>query len=297
MHERNLLTRRQALQQLSAGALLSLGLWPGALRARENGSGNSFRFIAINDLHYMSPECGDWLTRVLRQIKTHDRVELLLIAGDLAEYGRRSDFAAVRELLEESDIPAFVVPGNHDYLGEKLPTPEPRDERASSRTPAGKYDRRAYDEFFPHRLNYYFKHRGWQIVALDTTEGLLYEKTSIQPDTFTWLDKYLPRLDKNAPTVVFTHFPLGPDVRYRPQGSEAALERFKPYNLQAVFSGHWHGFSERKLGPITLTTNRCCALKRGNHDGSKEKGYFLCQAEAGRVTRTFIEVKPQSSAA
>ena len=55
------MTRREALRHLSAGSLLALGLWPGALRAKDNPDSSSFRFLVVNDTHYMSPECGEWL--------------------------------------------------------------------------------------------------------------------------------------------------------------------------------------------------------------------------------------------
>ena len=37
---------------------------------------------------------------------------------------------------------------------------------------------------------------------------------------------------------------------------------------------------------------KCCAISRANHDGTKEKGYFLCTASAGGIQREFVEVKP-----
>ena len=119
-----------------------------------------------------------------------------------------------------------------------------------------------------------------------------YEKTSIQPATLQWLDDYLPRLNPRRPTVVFTHFPLGDGVNYRPQNADELLDRFRDFNLQAVFCGHYHGFTERTSGQAILTTNRCCSLKRGNHDGTKPKGYFACEAAEGKLTRTFVEYKP-----
>src|SRR5207249_1959741 len=51
MRQRNRLSRRQMLG-LSAGALLSAGLWPGALRAEGGSSPSDFHFVAVNDLHY-----------------------------------------------------------------------------------------------------------------------------------------------------------------------------------------------------------------------------------------------------
>jgi hypothetical protein len=70
------------------------------------------------------------------------------------------------------------------------------------------------------------------------------------------------------------------------------LDRFKGHNLRAVFNGHYHALTERTVGEVVLTTNRCCAISRGNHDGSTEKGYFLCHAKGGKVGHTFVEVKP-----
>src|SRR5437879_5223699 len=85
------LTRRQALERLSAGTLLALGLWPGAVKAEGKSRSGAFRFLVINDTHYMSPECGAWLERVVRQMKTHEGVEFCLHAGDLTDLGKKED--------------------------------------------------------------------------------------------------------------------------------------------------------------------------------------------------------------
>ena len=68
------ISRRDALQHLGAGALLSLGLWPGALRADNQVPAAAFRFIVVNDLHYMTEDCGHFLEGVVRRMKT-DRAE------------------------------------------------------------------------------------------------------------------------------------------------------------------------------------------------------------------------------
>ena len=185
----SLITRRDALRKLSAGTLLGLGLWPGCLRLRaKTGEPGSFKFIAVNDTHYMSPECGQWLTHVVRQMKT-EGAEFCLLSGDLTEHGRLDDLAAVRDIFGGLGLPTYVQIGNHDYVTQT--------------------DRTAYEDLFPRRINYGFEHRGWQFVGLDSTEGQRYQKTSIQPATFTWLDRHLSQLDPAKPTVLFTHFPLG----------------------------------------------------------------------------------------
>jgi predicted MPP superfamily phosphohydrolase len=274
MLQRDPLSRRELLS-LSAGTLLSAGLWPGVLQAGGAGGSDNFHFVVVNDVHYLNAHCGKWFEGVVQRMKTHpEKFEFCLLAGDLTEHGKPEQMAPMRDLLPGLGKPTYVVIGNHDY-----------------RTPD---DRRAYDHMFPGRSNYRFEYNNWQFVALDTTDGQRAYGTSVKPHTLHWLDETLPKLDKKRPTVVFTHFPLGPHVITRPDNARQLLARFKEYNLQAVFCGHYHGFTERHVRETTLTTNRCCSLWHPNHDGTKEKGYFLCHAKEGMIERTFIQAKTKT---
>ncbi len=266
------ISRRRWLR-LSAASLLALGLWPGCARWASNGQGGSYRFVVLNDTHFHTARCPAWFDRVRRSVLSQDpRPEFCLVVGDLAERGRKDELGAMREVLRSLGMPFHVVIGNHDY---------------SSAT-----DRSAWDEAFPRSINYSFEHRGWQFVGLDSTQGTDWQGTRVQPGTLSWLDEHLPKLQPASPTVVFTHFPLGAQVTYRPLNADELLARFTRFNLVAVFDGHFHGFTERHLGATTLTTNRCCAISRDNHDGSTEKGYFLCSAGDGQIARRFIAVTP-----
>jgi len=266
------MNRREWLR-VSAGALLVVGAWPGRLRAAENGRGGAFRFVAINDAHFQSPRCPGWFERVSASIRAHEpRPEFCLMIGDLAQNGVRTELGPMRDVLRSLRMPSYSVIGNHDYVTNT--------------------DRSAWDELFPRSLNYHFEHRGWRFVGLDSSEGTKWENTRVQAATLQWLDAELPKLVRAAPTVVFTHFPLGVLVPSRPLNADDVLDRFKDFNLVAVFNGHFHGFTERESGRTTLTTNRCCSVSRGNHDGSTEKGYFLCTARDGQIQREFVEVKP-----
>jgi len=265
-------SRREWIRH-SAAATLALGLWPGCARFGDHGRGGDFTFLVINDAHYTSPKCPAWFERVTASVRAHQpRPELCLVVGDLADKGTVAELGAMRDVMGGFGMPCHAVIGNHDYVTQT--------------------DRGPWDQLFPGQLNYHFRHRGWQFVALDSSEGLRYEKTSIQPATLHWVDEHLKKLAPMQPTVLFTHFPLGPGTTYRPQNADALLERFQALNIVAVFNGHFHGFTERTVRNTVFTTNKCCSIARGNHDRTTEKGYFLCRATQGRIEREFIEVKP-----
>jgi len=266
------LTRREWLR-LSAGALLSLGVWPGRLRGEDAPAHDDFTFIAVNDLHALEDACRPWFDDVVRQMKASaPTAEFCLLGGDLAENGTPAQLTLIKDSFSALGIPRHAVVGNHDY---QTPT-----------------DRSAYERIFPEQINYSFTHRGWQIIGLDSSEGTKAKQTRISATTLTWLDQNLFKLDLRRPTMLFTHFPLGDSVWARPVNADDLLERCFGLNLQAVFCGHFHGFTERPFRHSTITTDRCCARVRSNHDGSPEKGWFVCQTTNGEIKRRFVEFCP-----
>jgi 3',5'-cyclic AMP phosphodiesterase CpdA len=269
------ISRREMLRLGGAG-LLGLGLWPGCLLGEPNAaSSEEFSFIAINDLHYLEAACRPWFDKVVKQIKSSaPRAEFCLLGGDLADNGTVEQLTGIRDAFAGLGIPLHAVIGNHDHLTDT--------------------DRSAYEEIFPGQFNYHFEHRGWQVIGLDSSDGTKWVETIISDATLRWLDDNLPKLEVRKPTIVFTHFPLGESVPMQPLNADAALQRLAHFNVQAIFSGHFHGFTERYRGDASLTTDRCCARVRNNHDGTKEKGWFLCQASGGCLSRQFVEFRAEA---
>jgi 3',5'-cyclic AMP phosphodiesterase CpdA len=266
---------RRAAIKTGASTILGLGLLqnaPGAAPAADA----DFTFVAVNDLHVATPECDPFFAEIARAWKQHAPA-FCLVCGDLADDGQPDQLRGARRALDAVGAPCHAVPGNHDL--------DPSD---ASRT--------TYDALFPGQTNYAFTHAGWQFVGLDTTDGTKWKETTIGDATFRWLDANAPSLDPARPTVLFTHFPLGPGTRYRPLNADALLERFRGFDLRAAFCGHWHGLTERTVRNATLTTGACCSRVQKNHDGTDAKGWFLCKVAGGRLTRTFVPLAPTPAA-
>jgi Icc-related predicted phosphoesterase len=271
MRSSALLSRRD-MMKLSAGALLAANLWPGRVRAAQPAT-TPLTFLVVNDLHYSDDACRPFFEGLVKRFQAVEGAAMVLIVGDLLDEGKAAQATALKEILATLKVPYYTVPGNHDW--------------------ATQTDRTAYREVFADMGNQFFEIGGWQFVGLDTTEGTKYENTRIAQPTLDYAAEVVGKMDKAKPTFLFTHFPMGPAVKYRPLNTDAVLEPFKAVNLQAIFNGHYHAFTQKKVpagtGEALVTTNRCCSRKRTNHDNTWEKGFFVVKAADGAYARTFVE--------
>jgi len=239
-----------------------------------------FPFAVINDLHYMGAATRPPLDSLVDQLNRSD-AELVLVLGDLAELGSREELSTAREILARLRVPFYPVPGNHDG---------PPDRPIGS----GSAGLAIYDALFPDRRNYFFVHKGWQFLALDTTNGSGYQGVPLSEETRRFAKRAAADLDSKLPTILFTHFPLHPDVKYTLAEGPALLQLLAPLNLRIVFSGHFHGLTENTLPApfprhLKLLTNRCCSPTREIHENSNLRGYFSCRTRGdGSVAYLFV---------
>ena len=266
---RGSLFSRRAVLRAGAG-MLGAAVIPQALQAKPRQT--EFSFVVANDLHYRDRRCGEWLEQVVASIRSlRPRPAFIVLNGDLSEDGTVEQLGAVQEIFRTLPMRVFTTIGNHDYTAGE--TREP------------------YEKVFGKAWNYRFDHGDWQFLALDTTDGRAVYRTWIQAETLGWLHANLRPVSSDRPLVVLTHFPLGRNW-LRPLNAKQVSEPLKGYNLKAVLSGHWHGWTERRENGVRLATGRCCSWWRGNHDGSDLKGYFLCRAGEGGIDYEFIAVGP-----
>ncbi|HEY1685383.1 MAG TPA: metallophosphoesterase [Tepidisphaeraceae bacterium] len=269
-------SRRALLRSsIATGALLAADLWPGHLWADSAPQTSDFTFLCVNDLHYFDHHGDSFFQQMVKQMNATQPVpDFCLVVGDLAQDGRPEQFGPIRDHLRQLRFPCSFVIGNHDFLTDT--------------------DRHAFDEMFPKSNNYVFEHKGWQLIGADTTQGKKGMRTNISHSTLDWLGQTASSLNRKRPTIFFTHFPLGFLVIARPENADDALHPFRDFNLQAVFNGHFHAQTTRHWRSATITTDKCCSYFHPNHDGTPQKGYFVCTAKDGKVSREFVEVNAPS---
>ncbi len=246
-------------------------------------SPHRFQFIAVNDLHYHDAECDAWFTEVFSAMRlSAPDAAFVLLLGDLADAGKPGQITGIHTALTTLGLPWHAVPGNHDWTTAT--------------------DRSTYDRLFSGHSNSSFAHRGWHFLGLDTTDRDHWRDTTISDATFFFVRDELPKIARDTPLVLFTHFPLGENIvltpsepgvgpfNFRPLNAAQFLVLFDQHNLQAVFSGHYHSQTERHHRDATLTTGKCCSRWQKNHDGTTEEGWFVCDTADGKIVRRFVEL-------
>jgi len=70
------------------------------------------RIAAVADLHY-SPQTYDKIREPMAQVR--DAADLLVLAGDLTNYGRPEEMDSLLTMLTRLRLPIVAVLGNHDF--------------------------------------------------------------------------------------------------------------------------------------------------------------------------------------
>ena len=92
---RKQISRRSAMARVAKLGLLAGALGPVVLRSIAAETKPEFKFIVVNDTHYMSEECGAYLTGLVKQMNG-EGASLCLHAGDVTDLGKLEHEEAAR---------------------------------------------------------------------------------------------------------------------------------------------------------------------------------------------------------
>lgn len=210
----------------------------------------------LSDTHILARSSGqdqgasrtDNLRRCIADIN-HQGVDAVIHTGDSVHHGAAEEYAHLREILAELEVPLFITPGNRDRHGELRAalsglTYLPRD---------SEHFHYAVDDY-PVRL-----------VALDSVEPGE-RKGVFCSQRLAWLEETLAR-EPAKRTILFMHHPpfdITPqyvDGYRRPQEAAdlTALVRRHP-QIERLLCGHVHCLHHEPWGGTTATVMPSIAL-------------------------------------
>ena len=259
---------RSALSVLLAALLLIASLLP-AFAAGATAGEDAVRFAVATDVHLRLPdeelpayypeselyyscwgsgnqthEAAGLLKQMLRRARENGAA-FVLLGGDLAHNGEEAQHRYFASLLrafeEESGIPVYVVPGNHDYYGS---TPAQFKEYYAdfgyAEALAADDKTASYTAELP---------GGFRLIAVDSNDPGK-DGDGLDERLFSWIGAQaaLAAADGRTP-IVMMHHPLLEPIPYASvlmkdfivRDYKAVAERFAQWGVSYVFTGHEHG--------------------------------------------------------
>lgn len=192
-----------------------------------------------------------------------ERCDMLLISGDVFDgaYTKES-FCALKDALQEAQIPVFISPGNHDCV-----------------TPDSPWKK----EIWPENVHI-FRNSIVESVVLPELDCRIYGAGFSSMDCASLLGNFRPIGNERYHIGVFHGDPLQSNSPYNPiSQSQVATS-----GLDYLALGHVHKQGQFRAGK-TLCAWPGCAMGRG-FDETGEKGVFLVTLEE-RACATFLPLE------
>lgn len=218
MHEpfANLVSRRQTIKLLSAGAISSFTL---ACRSEtKTASPKTYlRFVVASDGHYGEPgtpwkqNFADLVTALSKEHETSE-LDFVVINGDIVHRTATELLPEAKRYFDQLPFPYFVTRGNHDSVTDK-----------------------EWQATWGYPPNHVVFQNNATLLLIDTSD----ETGGVLCGDQTWAESMIQDFDERLPAFAFMHIPY---LRLTPaqECSEMAnvIARYK--KIRAIFHGHDH---------------------------------------------------------
>jgi len=198
-------------------------------------------FVQLSDTHISDPgskqddftHMSENLLRCVEDINQLDpKPELVLVTGDVASNGTKKAYLQASRLLDQLEMPYFVVPGNHDERINLL--------SAFGEAPCPNV--LSIDNKF--LINYVVDDYEIRFIGLDSKQSYC-SGGELCDNTLKWLDKQLAK-DTEKPTVIFMHHPpvklsileTDEDGFIGVEGLATVIKKYN--NIERILCGHVH---------------------------------------------------------
>jgi 3',5'-cyclic AMP phosphodiesterase CpdA len=257
-----ILERREALKCMAwagTGALYALsgGI---ARSAILDGAGSGaapaagFTFLQLSDSHIgfdkaANPDARATYREAVAKVRALAvKPDFIIHTGDITQLSRDSEFDDADQILRETGIAAFFVPGEHDMVDEG----------------GGKAFLTRHGKGSKGAGWFSFDHQGVHFVGLvnvaDLKPGGMGNLGAAQ---LAWLKADLAGRGASTPIVVFAHIPLWTVYEQWGWGTgdaQAALALLKRFGSVTILNGHIHQIVQKVEGRMTFHTARSTAF-------------------------------------
>ncbi|MEO7689194.1 MAG: metallophosphoesterase [Sphingomonas sp.] len=253
-------TRRDALRCMAwagTGALWALN--GGVASSTMLGAGApakpaSFTFLQISDSHVgfakpANPDARATLREAVAKIALMPvKPDFIVHTGDITQLSHDSEFDDADQILRETGLPTFYVPGEHDMLDE-----------GTGKAFLARYGKNAQGAGW-----FSFDHQGVHFIGLVNVADLKPGGMGrLGAEQIAWLAKDLGGRPASTPIIVLAHIPLWTVYAEWGWGTDDAAEALRllaRFGSVSILNGHIHQIAQKVEGRMVFHTARSTAF-------------------------------------
>lgn len=227
-------------------------------------------FALLTDIHISTsnPRPMEDLQRSIVDINQNPNIDFVVVTGDLTESGDRASIQAIKDALEQLNVPFYAASGNH--------------ETTWSESGVMDFSRVFGDSRFAFTQNNMF------FIGFNSGPVIRMADGHVAPQDIAWLKHNLDSVSAagDAPIFIFTHYPLrNGDV----DNWYDVTDVLRKHNVQCVMGGHYHRNMLFDCDGIADVINR--SNMRGN---DSINGYsIITVSDSIRVYEKRIGIAPE----
>lgn len=179
----------------------------------------SFALLTDTHISTSNPRPMEDLQRSIADINQNPSIEFVVVTGDLTESGDRASIQAIKDALDQLNVPYYAASGNHETTWSKSGVMD--------------FSRVFGDSRFA------FSHDGMFFIGFNSGPVIRMADGHVAPQDIAWLKHNLDSVSKagDAPIFVFTHYPLrNGDV----DNWYDVTDVLREHNVQCLMGGHYH---------------------------------------------------------
>ncbi|MDD3300534.1 MAG: PQQ-binding-like beta-propeller repeat protein [Bacteroidales bacterium] len=227
-----------------------------------------FRFAYLADLHISAVEANvEDLRTSVADIVAQDSLDFVIFAGDITEFGSDQELALAKEIMDELDIPYYILSGNHDSKW--------------SESGVNTFVKVFGYEYF------HFVKNGVHFIGTNSGPNMRMMPALVPREAMVWLDSVTSAIPAHAPVINVNHYPLDDAML----NYSDVLDLLRRTNIQLSMCGHGH--SNRALdfdgvrgvmGRSNLRAGKVAAGKAGYNIVTVAGDSLTMTVRAGGVT-------------
>lgn len=176
------------------------------------------RFAFVTDTHIGSPNgtAEEDLRRTVDDINAMSDIAFVVITGDITELGTNEQLKLAKQILDQLDIPYYIIPGNHD-------------------TGWSESGGLSFSKTFGND-KFHFTANGIHFIGNASGPYVRMSDGHVPRGAVNWMTKELKGIGKQEPIIFLNHYPLNNEL----DNWYEVIDLLKQKNTVLVLCGHGH---------------------------------------------------------